>query len=31
MNEEQSTQIIGRIIPFSRGEYDAEYNHDVLD
>lgn len=31
MNEEKSTQIIGRIIPFSRGEYDAEYNYDVLD
>ena len=31
MNEEKSTQIVGRIIPFSRGEYDAEYNYDVLD
>jgi len=24
-------KIIGRIIPFSRGEYDATYNYDVLD
>ena len=31
MNEEKSTQIVGLIIPFSRGEYDAEYNYDVLD
>ena len=26
-----SKKIIGRIIPFSRGEYDPDYNYDVLD
>ena len=31
MNDQQSTSIVGRIISFSRGEYDETFNYDVLD